>query len=228
MTFLYKSFAYLGLMSFAGAILFGFRYDQMAASANLYFNLEIYGAFIFVHLLMVMPAFKKMIYGKPDSTLGERQIFILVTIITWWALLWFHKPVDGMAFNLPEWATFLGYSVALYGFFIFFEYMDHGAINQFLGVPGSVFSHSVGSETPLMVEGSYANVRHPMYTGAMILGTGGLIIHPNMGQLVFTALIGLTFILFIPIEERMLIKARGDEYLEYKKKVPYRLFPGIW
>ena len=89
-------------------------------------------------------------------------------------------------------------------------------------------SHSAGTETPLMTKGSYAKVRHPMYAGAMILGAGGLLIHPHMGQLVFTLLIGFTFILFIPIEERMLIKKRGDEYKEYKKQVPYRLFPGIW
>ena len=228
MTLIYKIFSMLGLMSFGGAILYGFRYDPMAAQANLYFNLEIYAAFIFIHLLMITPAFKKALYGKPEGSLRERQIYIIVTIVTWWALLWFHRPIDGPSLELPFWINFLGYSIALYGFFLFFEYMDHRAINNFLGVPGSELSHSAGSETPLMTEGSYAKVRHPMYSGAMILGTGGLLIHPHMGQLVFTLVIGLTFILFIPIEERLLIKKRGEEYEKYKKKVPYRLFPGIW
>lgn len=218
----------LGLMSFGAAIMYGFRYDPMAADVHLYYNIGIYFAFIFVHLVMIMPAFKKAIYGKPQGSIFERQIFIIVTIVTWWALLWFHKPVDGFALELPFWVNFFGYSIALYGFFIFFEYMDHDAIYNFLGVPGSDISHSAGTETPLMTAGSYAKVRHPMYSGAMVLGTGGLLIHPHMGQLVFTALIGFTFILFIPIEERMLVKKRGDEYLAYKKQVPYRLFPGIW
>ncbi len=228
MTFIYKIIGMLGLMSFGGAIMYGFRYDSMAASANLYFNIEIYAAFMFVHLFMIIPAFKKAVYGKPEGSILERQIFILVTIITWWALLWFHKPVDGFALELPFWVNFFGYCIALYGFFKFFEYMDHTAIYNFIGVKGTELSHSAGTETPLMTKGSYAKVRHPMYAGAMILGAGGLLIHPHMGQLVFTLLIGFTFILFIPIEERMLIKKRGDEYKEYKKQVPYRLFPGIW
>lgn len=228
MSLIYKTIAMLGLMSFGGAILYGFRYDPMAATANLYFNLELYAAFIIIHLAMITPTFKKAVYGKPDGSLFERQVFITVTIITWWALLWFHKPIDGLAVELPFWVNFFGYSIALYGFFLFFEYMDHTAINNFLGAPGSELSHSTGAETPLMTAGSYAKVRHPMYSGAMVLGTGGLLIHPHMGQLVFTALIGLTFILFIPIEERMLIKKRGEEYENYKKQVPYRLFPGIW
>jgi len=228
MAFLYKILAILGLMSLGGAILQGFRYEPMAAHSNLYFNIGLYGAFIFVHLFMTMPAFKKAVFGSAKGSLRERQVYILVTVITWWALLWFHKPIGGMAVDLPVWVHFLGYSIALFGFFLFFETMDMVAIRQFLGVPGEDLSHSTGGETPLMTEGSYAAVRHPMYRGAMILGAGGLLIHPNMGQLVFTALIGLTFILFIPVEERLLIKARGDQYLDYRKAVPYRLLRGIW
>ena len=41
-------------------------------------------------------------------------------------------------------------------------------------------------------------------------------------------LTGVTFVFFIPIEERQLAAARGEAYLAYRQQTPYRLFRGIW
>ncbi len=49
-----------------------------------------------------------------------------------------------------------------------------------------------------------------------------------MGQLLWTLLMGATFVAFIPVEEAQMITARGDDYKRYMKNTPYRLFQGLW
>ena len=89
-------------------------------------------------------------------------------------------------------------------------------------------ARSAAAETPLLTEGSYGKVLHPMYRAAVFLYLSSLLIHPHAGQLLFAALVVISFVGFIPLDEAQLLKARGDDYREYQRKVPYRVFPGIW
>ena len=94
--------------------------------------------------------------------------------------------------------------------FAFFEFANCEALDNLLGVPGAEISHSVGSETPLMTEGPYANVRQPMYRAAFFLTFSSLLIHPHTGQVLFATMVAASFLGFIPFEERLLLKARGE------------------
>ena len=60
------------------------------------------------------------------------------------------------------------------------------------------------------------------------MGLTSLLLHPNAAQLAWAGIMGLTFLTFIPIEEKQLLKGRGDEYREYMKQTPYRIFRGVW
>lgn len=228
MSQLYTIITILGLMAVPAAFVMGWRYDAGAPVGNYLFNLGAFIAWMAVHIIMLLPAFKKTVYGSSQSSSKERRIYVAVSIITWLVLYAIHKPVPGPA--LPEyfWIQFIGICGVFYGFLMFFEGVSFAFLHAFMGVPGTELSHSTDSATPLMVEGSYATVRHPMYRGAVTYTTASLLIHPHAGQLLFVVLVALGFILFVPFEEKALIRARGDEYLEYMKAVRYRIFPGIW
>ncbi|WP_321396720.1 hypothetical protein [Emcibacter sp.] len=228
MSALYFLFALLGLMSVFGSLIYGFHYDAAAPVENYIYNVALYGIWVFVHILMVLPFFKRMVYGSPKSSGIERRVFITVSTLTWWAVYYLHQPVPGPALELGYWAGFAGVCLSLLGFFAFLEGFTFGALRAFVGVDAEALSHSADDVAPLNMAGSYARVRHPMYQGAMIAGVGGLLIHPHMGQLMWTAMIGLTFLLFIPYEESQLLKRRGEEYRVYMKNVKYRVFPYIW
>jgi protein-S-isoprenylcysteine O-methyltransferase Ste14 len=225
---LYKVFAYFGLFSFFGALLYGFRYGAGASAGNYWFNIGLYAAFIGPHLVMTRSWFKRAVWGHSYSTPRDRRFYIAVTVITWLALWWLQKPVPGLALALPEAIRFAG----LVGFIIcvlmFFQGISFDAIDGLLGVPGSVTSYSHGAETRLFTEGPYAEVRHPMYRAAILAGVCGLFLHPHMGQLLWTLMLGATFVAFIPVEEAQMIAARGDDYVRYMQATPYRLFRGIW
>ena len=224
----YRLFAYLGSMSVAASVIAGFRYDALAPVSTLKFNLLLYAVFAAVHIVMTMPAFKGAVYGNAQGTPAERRIYVAISIITWLAVYALHQPTAGFQFHSPEWLRFVGLCGALVSLFAFFEYATFAHMDMLLGVPGAELSHTVGAETPLMTEGSYAQVRHPMYRAMLFLCLSSLLIHPNSGQLLFTVLIAGTFVLFIPFEEYQLAKARGDAYRQYMKDVPYRVLKGIW
>jgi protein-S-isoprenylcysteine O-methyltransferase Ste14 len=220
--------AILGLMTVPASVMLGFRHDPNAPAANFLFNIGLFVAYMTVHIVMLLPAFKKAVYGQPRSTQRERRVFILVSVITWVILYAVHKPVPGFAFAAPLWVQYVGACGVFLGFLMFYEGVTFGFIDAFIGMPGTELSHSADTSTPLMTEGSYARVRHPMYRGAVTYLLFSLLIHPHAGQLLFVVIIALGFVLFIPFEERGLLKARGDEYTVYMQTVRYRVFPGIW
>ena len=225
---LYWYFSHLGLMAVTTSFIMGFKYSAQAPIENLYFNIVIYVVFILVHIVMTMPLFKRLVFGQPQGTPFERRIYISVTIVTWLAVYALHKPVPGFGFAMPFVIQFLGLCAVLLSFFAFFEFANFSVLGSLLGLQGTELSHTTGGETPLLTEGPYASVRHPMYRAFFYLAFSSLLIHFNTGQLLFALLVAASFIGFAPFEERQLIKARGDEYREYMKKTPYRVFPGIW
>ena len=77
----------------------------------------------------------------------------------------------------------------------------------------------------LVTDGYYKHIRHPIYLGEIGRALGWAITVSSLYGLVFM-IVGLAFLLIrIEIEEKMLVKAFGDEYKEYqrntKKLIPY-------
>ncbi len=224
----YWLFACLGLMTFSASFIMGFRYDPNAPARNLVIDVAMYAAYIAVHIGMTLPSFKKAVYGRPEGTPAERQIYVTVAILTWLVLYGLHLPVGGVGFAPPAWLQYFGLCAVLLSFVGFFEFATFANLGQLLGVPGAELSHTAGSETPLMTEGPYAAVRHPMYRAAFFLTAASLVIHPNASQLLFAVLTAGSFVGFIPLEERQLLRSRGEAYRDYMRATPYRVFRGIW
>jgi protein-S-isoprenylcysteine O-methyltransferase Ste14 len=224
----YWLFGYLGLMTLSASFIMGFRYAADAPLANYAFNILLYAGFVAVHIVMTMPAFKRTVYGDPAGTLTERRIYVSISVVTWVLVYWLHKPVPGFGYDSPDWLAYVGLCAVLLSIVGFFEFATFAGLNSLLGMPGSQLSHSVGSETPLMTDGPYAQVRHPMYRAAFSLAFCSLLVHPHAGQFLFAVMVTASFVGFIPFEEHQLLEARGDQYRTYMAQTPYRLFPGVW
>ncbi len=224
----YRLFAYFGLFSLTGSVVFGFRFGAEAPALNYGFNVVLYGLFIVPQLILTRSRIKWWLWGNPAGHPRERRFYISLTIVTWMGVFILHRPVPGIALDLPAWTFFIGIVLFLIFFRMLFEGVTTPMIDGLLGVPGSVKAYSHGAETPLFTEGSYAQVRHPMYRAFFLIGLASLLIHPHTGQLLFVAMIGTTLIAFIPAEEAQIIQARGDDYREYRQQTPWRIIRGIW
>lgn len=224
----YRIFAYFGLMTVMASLAWGFRQASGVTWLNYPVDVLLYSAFLAPHLLLTRKDVKESVWGRLAGTLRERQIYIAITIVTWLAVLWLHRPVPGGELTLAEPIRFAGLVGFLWALLLFFQGLTREALDGLLGVPGSEVQYSHGAQTPLLTEGQYAQVRHPMYRAVMLMGMAALVYHPNAGQLLWTIMLGASFIGFIPLEEAQLLEARGDEYRGYCERTPYRLFRGIW
>jgi protein-S-isoprenylcysteine O-methyltransferase Ste14 len=224
----YGIFAYLGVVTLFASFTGGFRHDPGAPLGNLFYDVALYAAFIAVHLVMTMPAFKRAVFGRPEGTGAERRFYVTVSVVTWVGVYALHEPVPGFVWTSPSWLQFVGLCGIFLSGVAFFEFATFEGLASLLGMPGAPLSHSVGAETPLMTEGPYATVRHPMYRAAIAMTLASLLVHPNSTQLLFALMVSGSFLGFIPFEERQLREHRGDAYLEYAARTPYRVFRGIW
>ncbi|KYK20188.1 protein-S-isoprenylcysteine methyltransferase [Thermoplasmatales archaeon SG8-52-4] len=80
----------------------------------------------------------------------------------------------------------------------------------------------------LVTDGIFQKIRHPHYSSLLIIGFG-------LAMFFYSSAAFLIAIISIPImivsiidEEKLLIKQYGEKYINYMKKVPWRLIPRIF
>ena len=79
----------------------------------------------------------------------------------------------------------------------------------------------------LVAGGIYGIVRHPLYMSNGLLALGLAVLFDAMYALVFSICYFLLFLPIIYFEEKDLIEKYGEEYLKYKRKVPWRMIPRV-
>jgi len=76
---------------------------------------------------------------------------------------------------------------------------------------------TIKEEHELVTSGPYRWVRHPIYSGALLINIGSAIALGWIGALVAVVLFTGVFVRKIHLEERMLSGHFGDKYAEYRK-----------
>lgn len=82
-------------------------------------------------------------------------------------------------------------------------------------------------EYKLITTGLNAYVRHPIYSGILLMLVGFFLAYPFLKNLVFSLISVLYLIVGSLLEEQKLIRIYGQEYLEYKRRVRM-LIPGLF
>jgi len=79
----------------------------------------------------------------------------------------------------------------------------------------------------VMTGGPYAYVRHPGYVGFILMYSSSCLVLGSAVSLIPAAILALLLVGRTYMED-MTLQKELDGYLEYTKKVRYRLVPGIW
>ncbi|KAK7047878.1 hypothetical protein VNI00_006206 [Paramarasmius palmivorus] len=116
-------------------------------------------------------------------------------------------------------------------------------------LPDLATSKDSDSEQKLVTQGPYNIVRHPLYASSLITGLGLFLIFSAKGTWIAesgvldTGLGQLGIVLWlvvcastdtvlmtrrIPMEESILKRVFGKDWTEYKKRVPWKLVPGVY
>ena len=78
----------------------------------------------------------------------------------------------------------------------------------------------------LIADGPYRHTRNPLYLGSMLLALGFGALASRAGFVVAVVLLVLFFLRLIGIEEALLVRERGENYAEFRRRVP-RLWPSL-
>lgn len=151
--------------------------------------------------------------------LNRGKIFRRVVDIGEWIIIFttaifFPRPhLNFFPFN-----CIIGFAIFLGGFI--FHYLAH-KVNP--------YSHYPKEEVKKIVTaGIYSKIRHPIYSGYILMYLGIFFILRSFSTLVPITIFSLLFLHSVFKEERFLEKKFGSEYHSYKKKVPWRFIPYIF
>lgn len=96
-----------------------------------------------------------------------------------------------------------------------------------LGRSFSTFIQVKGNQA-VVTRGPYRWVRHPSYTGLLLIGLGFGVGAANWLSLVICGVVPLLGLLpRIAVEEAELVRVLGQQYRSYQNKT-HRLIPGVW
>lgn len=172
------------------------------------------------------PALLAERYRPPGSGGQSCADAIIVVAIALGFLAWMAvPPLDARRFGwsprFPIWLEATG-GVLLLGasFFLFRSFTDNTFASGLVRIQKERKHHVVST-------GVYGFVRHPMYLGASLMFAGGpLLLGSVAGLLVALALV-LLLAVRIGLEEALLVREL-EGYEAYRRKVRYRLVPGVW
>jgi protein-S-isoprenylcysteine O-methyltransferase Ste14 len=123
--------------------------------------------------------------------------------------------------NPPIFVEIIGFILLLGGFYFLFRSMYDNPY------AAKVLDIREDSGHKLIDTGSYGIVRHPMYTGFSLMSLATPLALGSWWAMIPAGIMILTLIVRIGYEEAMLIEGLKG-YEEYKKKVRFKLIPGIF
>jgi len=77
-----------------------------------------------------------------------------------------------------------------------------------------------GGRPVLVIDGIHKHVRHPLYLTTFIFVWGILLVYPVWSMLIFNIIITVYTLIGIQLEEKKLLNVFGEQYNEYRKRVP--------
>ncbi len=124
-------------------------------------------------------------------------------------------------FDSEGWPRYLSLVLAAFGVIIIKIAFRSFSFSSFVGF------ESADKEEEFTTAGILNSVRHPIYSGTILIVIGYWLFSPNFPTLVSVICIMAYLPIGIYLEERKLITQFGERYLKYKRSVP-ALFPRLF
>ena len=187
--------------------------------------LGVYILIIFISLIFVDP---ELIEERSHIGPGAKKwdiVLASLTVVFLFLLTFLIAGLDAGRFHwsspFPVWVQFLGLVIYVMG----------SVITSWAMVVNKFFSTVVRIQTDrghyVITGGPYGYVRHPGYTGAIIVSISIPLILGSLWALI-PALIGDGILIIRTVLEDNTLKKELEGYDKYASRVHYRLIPGIW
>lgn len=177
-----------------------------------------WASFGFGHSLLAIPAVAARLRLGAYTRLAYNGFAALHLLAVLAAGRWLLP--DPLAFDRPFWLTAAQAAAALAGLGVFLWGLSGYDLGRFAGT-AQIRAQRAGlappADEPLRIRGANRWVRHPLYTGALLMLWGGVADERSLATAVWASLYLLAGMRH---EERTLEALYGDAYRDYRTKVP--------
>jgi protein-S-isoprenylcysteine O-methyltransferase Ste14 len=222
------SFAYLGwtfAVTMAVPVPRGTPGTGITAIAT---DTALFALFAAHHTLFARTAVKRHVARLVTPSL-ERSTYVWSASILLFIVCAFWQPVGGTLYRHDgplAWVhaavVAAGVALTILGARVLSPFELSG-IRQATGGPAR--GPNKGSDE-LAVRWPYSLVRHPIYLAWLLMVFGPA--NVTASRFLFACLSSAYLVLAVPLEERMLVREFGKSYLAYKRRVRWRMIPGIY
>ena len=193
---------------------------EAAAAQSVVINIALLGLFAVQHTIMARPAFKRWLTMILPVQV-ERSTFVLVASLLLTLLYWQWRPMLGVIWRVDNptgkailfGLFWLGWGTVLFSSFIINHFDLFGLRQVWLHITNREYHH-----LEFQARSLYRLIRHPLMLG-MIIGFWATP-HMTTGHLVFAITATIYILIGIRFEERDLVRYHGQNYIDYRQRVP--------
>lgn len=182
-------------------------------------------AFALHHSVAARPRIRRAISRVAGPSL-ERPLFVWTASTLFAAACRLWQPLPGQAWEWKGRRASVARGVQLAGLAITAWSAASLGLLRLAGIPATGPEEVREPRRAVRKGGPYSIVRHPIYTGwvLMVFGT------PRMTstRLVFAATSTAYLLVAMPLEERALLESMGAAYERYRDRVRWRIVPGVY
>ena len=152
------------------------------------------------------------------SLLRSVYVWVASLLLVLVCALW--QPIGGDVYHVTGWRAWVHAALQLAGLWLIADSVRAIDALELAGI------RQLRPAEGLQIAGAYRLVRHPLYTGWMLAAFGAA--HLTVDRLAFAVLTTMYLAIAIPWEERALIEVFGADYVQYRRRVRWRLVPYIY
>lgn len=189
-------------------------------------NLALLGLFAVQHSVMARQGFKR-VWTRLVPWPIERSTYVWISALLLGLLFWQWRPIPDVVWQVDNdlgagvlWALFgLGW-VLVFGAVMSIDMMELFGVKQVFAFLQRRNMEHVAFKTPIL----YRIVRHPLYLGFLIAFWA--IPTMTLGHMLFAVATTGYMLAAVRLEERDLVAVFGDQYRDYRERVPMILPTG--
>jgi len=190
-------------------------------------NFSLFAVFALHHSLFARTRFKRVVTALLPPAL-ERALYSLIASVLFLFVCAVWQPVPGVLYAVSGPWRWAGYAAQAAGILLTvvssraLDVLDLSGVRQVLTSRSAINPQ----QHPLETGGVYGLVRHPLYFGWALFVFGA----PDMTltRFTFAAISTVYLAIAIPFEERSLVGAFGGDYEAYRRRVRWRMLPGLY
>lgn len=174
-----------------------------------------WSAYFVLHSLMAITPIKAFLKKKMHAQFHfYRLAYNLIATVGLLGLLVLNGSIPAVPFfDRNSVVLYTSLMLSTFGVFIISAAFRQYKVSAFLGF------REEDSDT-FSTHGILNKVRHPIYSGTILIVIGFFLYIPNLPTLISVICIFVYLVIGIYLEEKKLIQKFGDTYLAYKKRVP--------